>query len=63
MALGIGSLLAFTGMDRLEWTTRADPTIFLPLSLAGIVLVGIGWIALGVDLVMTRRSSEASPPS
>ncbi len=61
-ALGIGSLLAFTGMDRLEWTTRADPTIFLPLSLAGIVLVGIGWIALGVDLVMTRRSSEAPPP-
>jgi hypothetical protein len=53
-ALAVGSLLALLGMDRLELTTRDNPTIFLPLSLTGIVLNGVGWIVLGLWLVSRR---------
>ena len=55
IALTVGSLLAVLGMDRLELTTRANPTIFLPLSLVGIALNGAGWIVLGAWL-LTRRA-------
>ena len=57
IALAVGSLLAITGMDRLELTTRAHPTIFLQLSLIGIALNGAGWIVLGLWLVF--RHPEA----
>jgi hypothetical protein len=53
LALAIGSVLALTGMDRLELSPRDNPTIFGPLGLAGVALNGIGWILLGVD-VATR---------
>ena len=62
LALAIGSVLAFTGMDRLELSPRDNPTIFGPLALAGIALNGIGWILLGLDVATRRRASEASPP-
>ena len=52
LALAIGSVLAILGMGRLELTTVANPTIFLPLSLIGVALNGLGWILLGLDLVM-----------
>lgn len=55
-ALAIGSLLAFTGMDRLELVRGAWAWIFEPASQVGIVLVGIGWIVLGADLL--RRASR-----
>ena len=55
LALGVGSVLAITGMDRLELTTRDNPTIFLPLSLTGIALNGVGWIVLGLWLVSRRE--------
>jgi hypothetical protein len=55
LALAIGSVLAFTGMDRLELTSPSNPTIFQPLSLVGIALNGIGWILLGLDLAIRRR--------
>ena len=55
LALAAGSLLAITGMDRLELTTRDNPTIFLPLSLTGIALNGVGWIVLGLWLVSRRE--------
>jgi len=58
LALAIGSVLAFTGMDRLGLTSPSDPTIFGPLSLAGIALNGIGWIVLGLDVAIRRRPSE-----
>jgi len=48
--IAIGSPLTLTGIDRLGLTS----TIFGPLSQVGIVLVGIGWILLGVDLVWRR---------
>ena len=58
LALAIGSLLAITGIDRLGLTSQADPTIFGPLSLAGIALNGIAWILLGID-VATRHGASS----
>ena len=55
LALANGSVLAFTGIDRLGLTS----TIFGPLSQVGVVLTGIGWILLGLDLATRRRPSEA----
>ena len=60
LALAIGSLLAFMGMDRLGLTSAANPTVFGPLSLLGVALNGIGWILLGID-VATRRRPSAAP--
>jgi hypothetical protein len=60
MALAIGSLLAFTGMDRLELTSADSPTIFGFLALAGVALNGIGWILLGLDVATTRRALARS---
>lgn len=60
LALAVGSVLAFTGMGRLGWTGSADdPTIFLPLSQVGIVLNGIGWIALGLDVALRRAPARS----
>lgn len=60
LALAIGSVLALTGMDRLELTSSANPTMFTPLSLIGIALNGIGWILLGLDVATRGRGrSEA----
>ncbi len=59
LALAIGSVLAFIGMDRLELTSRDNPTIFGPLALVGIALNGIGWILLGIDVASQRRTSAA----
>jgi hypothetical protein len=59
LALGVGSLLAITGMDRLELTSSANPTIFGPLSLTGIALNGAGWIVLGL-WIMTRPRPAAT---
>ena len=61
LALAIGSVLAFTGMDRLGLHTPDNPTIFAQLALAGIVLNGLGWILLGVDVATRRRALEARP--
>jgi len=60
VALGVGSLLAITGMDRLELTTRDNPTVFLPLSLAGLALNGLGWVVLGLWFVSRPRSAATS---
>ena len=60
LALAVGSVLAFTGIDRLGLTSVANPTIFGPIALIGIALNGLGWILLGVD-VATRRVIAARP--
>jgi hypothetical protein len=60
LALAVGSVLALTGVDRLGLTSSANPTVFLPLSLTGIALNGVGWILLGID-VATGRRQAASP--
>ena len=56
-ALAIGSILALTGIDRLELTSPGNPTIFGPLSLVGIALNGIGWILLGLDVATHGRAT------
>lgn len=61
LTLAFGSLLAFTGIDRLGLTSPAHPTIFGPVSLVGIALNGLGWILLGLD-VATRGSTAAAGP-
>jgi hypothetical protein len=60
--LVVGSLLAITGMDRLELTSPAHPTIFGPLSLLGIALNGIAWVLVGVEIVTRglRRDRPAT---
>jgi hypothetical protein len=55
LALAIGSVLAFTGIDRLALTSVTNPTIFGPLSLIGVALNGVAWILLGLDIVSGGR--------
>lgn len=55
LALAIGSVLAFTGIDRLGLTSASNPTIFGPLALIGIALNGLGWILLGFDVATRAR--------
>ena len=56
-ALGVGSLLAILGMSHLELTSQANPTIFGPLSQLGVALNGLGWVLLGLDVVLRDRRS------
>ena len=60
LALAVGSVLALTGMDRLELVSGAYAEVFRPLALVGIALNGLGWILLGID-VATRRLTVAAP--
>lgn len=59
-ALLVGSLLAFTGLDRLGLTADGYEVIFIPLALAGIFLNGCGWILLGGWLAYRRTSAPRS---
>lgn len=59
LAVAVGGLLAILGMDRLGLTSVANPTIFGTLALAGIAVLGLGLILLGVDVAMRRRMSVA----
>ena len=64
--LAVGSLLAITGIDRLELTSPGNPTIFGPLSLLGIALNGIAWTLLALELVLPnlgglRRRTTPTP--
>jgi hypothetical protein len=56
LALAIGSVLAFIGMDRLELVRGDLAWLFTPIALLGIALNGVGWILLGVDLAFRRRT-------
>ena len=51
----IGSL-AILGIDQLELTSEANPTIFGPIALIGVALNGVAWILLGLDLVLDGRA-------
>ena len=57
LALAVGSLLAILGMDRLELTSPANPTIVGAVALIGVAMNGIGWILLGATIVGGRRSA------
>jgi hypothetical protein len=62
VALAVGSTFAITGIDRLDLTSEANPTIFGPLSLTGIALTGIAWIVLGIDVLTRDRLSRRVAP-
>lgn len=59
--LAVGSVLAFTGIDRLGLTSPANPTIFGPLALTGIALNGVGWVLLGVELLRSVELAGKDP--
>jgi len=59
LALAVGSLLAVLGIDRLGLTSSSEPTIFGPISLAGIGLSGIAWVLLGLDLLLRAQPHQA----
>jgi hypothetical protein len=54
LALFVGSLLAFTGMDRLGLTGQGKMTFFTTASLTGVFLNGCGWVLLGAILIRLR---------
>ncbi|MFP5341917.1 MAG: hypothetical protein ACLGIJ_03175 [Candidatus Limnocylindria bacterium] len=56
--LAAGSLLAITGMDRLELTAPTNPTIFGPVSLLGIALNAVAWILLGTQIAKGRPRAD-----
>ncbi len=64
IALAVGSLAIF-GLDRLGLVSASgtNPNIFGSLSLAGIALNGIGWLALGIDVATRRRAMLRRPVS
>ncbi|MEX2184632.1 MAG: hypothetical protein WEC14_09305 [Chloroflexota bacterium] len=59
--LGVGSVLAIPGMDRLELTSSASPSISGPIALLGIALHGLAWILLGLWLVGRGWADSAKP--
>ena len=60
LALGIGSVLAWGGLSRFGLVSGDAGAIFGPLSLLGIGLNGLAWIALGIGLVRGRRRPAAT---
>jgi hypothetical protein len=68
LALVAGSLMAIAGMDRLELTSAASPTVFAPIALAGVAMNGIAWVLLGLELAVPRlrgprtATAAAAPP-
>ena len=56
LVLAIGSVLAILGMDRLGLSSAADITVFGRLGLLGVALNGLGWVLIGFDLVLGRRT-------
>lgn len=59
--LAVGSMSAILGMDRLELTSSASPTIFGSIALLGIALHGLAWILLGLWLVAHGSFGPAKP--
>ena len=62
LALAVGSLFAFTGMDRLELVRGDLAWFWTPAALIGIGVNGLAWIALGIVLA-TRRRAAVVPES
>jgi hypothetical protein len=56
IALAIGSVLAFLGMDRLGLVQSEVARLVQPLALIGIGMNGLAWILVGIDLLRSRTS-------
>ncbi len=52
LILVAGSLMAITGIDRLGLTSQTDPTVFGPIALTGVALIGVAWILLGLQVAL-----------
>ena len=59
IVLAVGAPLAFLGLDRLELASGPYQALIVPLALSGVALVGLGWILLGLDVVLRRRPAPA----
>jgi hypothetical protein len=59
LALALGSVLAFAGMDRLGLVRGDLAWLFTPAAMLGIALNGIGWILLGLAVARSRSSTAA----
>jgi hypothetical protein len=61
LALAVGSLFAFTGMDRLELVRGDLGWFWTPAALTGVAVNGLAWIVLGVTVATRRRSAAVTP--
>ena len=60
LALAVGSLLAMSGMSRLELVGGDVAWFFVPASLAGIWVNGLSWIVIGIDVATRRRAVRSA---
>ena len=58
LALALGSVLAFMGLDRLELSGGDLGWLVTPLSLLGIALNGAAWILIGIELLRSDRAAR-----
>lgn len=63
LALAGGATLAVTGVSGLGFTTGANAEFIANLTVAGIVLVGIGWMILGIEVAFRRPTGSRAPNS
>jgi MFS family permease len=61
LTLTVGSLLAVTGVGGLGFTQGAYADVIANFTVAGVVLVGLAWILLGLDVATRRRPVAATP--
>jgi hypothetical protein len=62
LALAVGSVLAFLGMDRLELVNGDVAWLFTPVALLGVALNGVGWVLLGIDVAFRWRTRPVTRP-
>lgn len=60
VAVALGSLMAMAGISPLGLTTGPLAGLVESMSLAGIALLGVGWVWMGVDVVTRRRPIRAA---
>lgn len=63
LVLTVGSLLAASGVSGLGFTRGPYADVIANFTVAGIVLVGVGWVLLGIDLATRRRVQEPAGAS
>jgi hypothetical protein len=56
LLLSVGSLLAVTGVSGLGFTRGPYADVIANVTVAGVVLVGVAWILLGIDVATRRRA-------
>jgi len=59
LALAVGSLFAFAGMDRLELVRGDLAWFWMPAAQAGVAVNGLAWITLGIAVATQKRARVA----